>query len=144
MLATWVASFAAACTVVVSIVALLLSHRAQKLALEAQAAAMRDAREHEFQTAREERLWHKRADLYARIAEALRAHVEAPGEQARPAAGDPSLAGLMSEADVFASREVADLLAQFLYSDPDDEQEIDIWGRFQSQALSELIHHRAD
>ena len=40
---------------------------------------------------------------------------------------------------MFASAEVKDLIARFVYDDPSDESQIDIWGDILTQSRAELI-----
>ena len=48
------------------------------------------------------------------------------------------LADLVSEADMHASKPLADLLNQFMYDNPDADRQLDIWGTFQNAARDEL------
>jgi hypothetical protein len=122
-------------TVFVAVFAMRRQESANARALDAQAQATREAREHE-------RMWNRRVDLYARISLALRRYVEQPpanpdGEP-MSAADVAELADLLSEADMLASKPLADLLNQFMYDNPDDDRQLDIWAAFQNVARDEL------
>jgi hypothetical protein len=116
--------------------------RTSARALDAQARATREAREHERRLLFEERMWNRRVDLYARISLALRRYVEQPPANpdgdSMSAADVVELADLVSEADMLASKPLADLLNQFMYDNPDDDRQLDIWGTFQNAARDEL------
>lgn len=110
-------------------------------ALAAQAQATRDAREHERSLATDERLWLRRADLYARITLAMREQVERfveEGKWEEPLAEVPVMASLVSEADILASSEAKGLLNEFVYRDMDMETKIGVWTVFQNTARREL------
>jgi len=132
----------AVATVFVAVFAIRRQESANARALDAQARATREAREHERRLLFEERMWNRRVDLYARISLALRRYVEQPptdpdGEP-MSAADVVELADLVSEADMLASKPLADLLNQFMYDNPDADRQLDIWGTFQNAARDEL------
>ncbi len=132
----------AVATVFVAVFAIRRQESANARALDAQAQATREAREHERRLLFEERMWNRRVGLYARISLALRRYVEQPptdidGEPI-PAADVVDLADLVSEAEMLASEPLADLLNQFMYDNPDDDKQLDIWGTFQNAARNEL------
>jgi len=85
----------------------------------------------------EERLWNRRADLYARIAQVMRQHSESSVETVSEE--DISLlSGLVSEAEMVGSTEAVDLLNLFAFDDPSIERRIEIWMDFQATARREL------
>jgi len=105
-------------------------------ALEAQAQATRDAFEYQRVVAMEERLWNRRADLYARTVKAMRDHVDGGGDSP-DSTKSPVLTNLASEADIMASAEARDIINDFVYSASPGEQ-IDMWDSFQHVARTEL------
>lgn len=132
----------AVATVFVAVFAIRRQESANARALDAQAQATREAREHERCLLFEERMWNRRADLYARISLTLRRYVDQPptdpdGEP-MSAADVVELADLVSEAEMLASKPLADLLNQFMYDNPDADRQLDIWGTFQNAAREEL------
>jgi hypothetical protein len=136
----------AVATVFVAVFAIRRQESANARALDAQAQATREAREHERCLLFEERMWNRRVDLYARISLALCRYVEQPpanpdGEPIS-AADVVELADLVSEADMLASKPLADLLNQFMYDNPDADRQLDIWGTFQNAARNELAVDR--
>lgn len=144
----WVSASIAFGGLVVAGLALLVQRRSHEASLRTQRELARDFAELESQRIRDERtwthagrVWERRADLYARIIEAVRAHVEHRGQRP-PAPEDPRLVSLNAEADVLASAAMSDLLSRFVYDDPSDEDKVDLWGELQSQARSELIELR--
>lgn len=126
MIAEWLAGVAAMSTAAVAVVALLV-----------QARSTRDARAHDVAQAHEQRVWARRADLYARILEAVRQHIEEPDPIRIPTVDDPRLTRLVAEADVFASERVRELVSLFVYDDP--ENKVDIWVELQIAARAELL-----
>jgi len=132
----------AVATVFVAVFAIRRQESANARALDAQAQATREAREHERCLLFEERMWNRRVDLYARISLALRRYVEqspaSPDGEPISAADVLELADLVSEADMLASKPLADLLSQFMYDNPDVDRQLDIWDRFQNAARDEL------
>lgn len=138
MVTEWLAAIAGVGATIVALVSVVLARRMNRDALAAQANAMQKSHEHEMALIRDDRLWTRRADLYARIAEAVRAYVEGPAPKLA-APEDPNLARLVAEAEVFASAEVKDLIARFVYDDPSEESQIDIWGDILTQSRAELI-----
>jgi hypothetical protein len=132
----------AVATVFVAVFAIRRQESANARALDAQAQATREAREHERCLLFEERMWNRRVDLYARISLGLRRYVEEPPAdpdgELMSAADIVELADLISEADMLASKPLADLLSQFMYDNPDADGQLDIWGRFQKAAREEL------
>lgn len=126
MIAEWLAGVSAMSTAAVAVVALLV-----------QARSTREARTHEVALAHEQRVWAQRADLYARILEAVRQHIEEPDPIRVPTVDDPRLTRLVGEAEVFASERVRELIARFVYDDP--EQKLDLWAELQIAARAELL-----
>jgi hypothetical protein len=132
----------AVATVFVAVFAIRRQESANARALDAQAQATREAREHERCLLFEECMWNRRVDLYARISLGLRRYVEQPPAdpdgELMSAADIVELADLVSEADMLATKPLADLLSQFMYDNPDADRQLDIWGRFQKAARDEL------
>jgi hypothetical protein len=128
----------AVATVFVAVFAIRSQEAANARALDAQAQATREAREHERRLLHEEHMWNRRVDLYARITLALRHYVEQsptdPEGKPMSAADVVELADLVSEADMLASEPVADLLNQFMYNNADNATQLDIWDTFRAAA----------
>ena len=105
-------------------------------------AQLVEERAHSAAQIQEDRVWNRRVDLYARISLALRRYVEKPptGPDGKPmsAADVLGLVNLVSEADMLASKPLADLLNQFVYDNPDSDRQLEIWNAFQYSARSEL------
>jgi hypothetical protein len=105
-------------------------------------AQLEEERVHSAVQLQEDRVWNRRVDLYARISLALRRYVEGPptGPDGKPmsAADVLGLVNLVSEADMLASKPLADLLSQFVYDNPDSDRQLEIWNTFQYFARSEL------
>jgi hypothetical protein len=134
--------------VFVAVFAIRRQEAANARALDAQAQATREAREHERRLLLEERMWNRRVDLYAHISLALRRYVEQPPTDP---SGTPlsapdivELADLVSEADMLASKPLADLLNQFMYDNPDDDRQLEIWNTFKNAARAELNVNRLE
>lgn len=98
---------------------------------------MRASREHERTLAHDNRVWDRRADLYARIVEAVRSYME--DHAGVPAPQDPTLTRLAAETEVVASKAMSDLLSEFVYNDPPLLEKIDLWTEIQAQARAELV-----
>lgn len=142
MIANWLIALSAVATAIVAVVAMLVQKRTSDAAREAQIRVTLEMIEQERRRMEEQRIWQRRAELYVRIIEAIRAHVERPTEGKPPeAAEETRLARLMAEADILASGDVRDLFAKFLYDNPSPEEEVDIWADIQSAARSELLGH---
>ena len=128
--------------VFVAVFAIRSQEAANVRALDAQARATHEAREHERRLLLEERMWNRRVDLYARISLAMRRYVEQPptGPDSKPfpAADVTELVDLVSEADMVASKSLADLLDQFMYDYPDNDTQVELWNTFQHDARAEL------
>jgi hypothetical protein len=119
--------------------------RSNQLIAEERASHAREIeqeRAHAAAQLQEDRLWNRRVELYARINRALHRYIEQPptGPDGRPLAAPevPGLAHLVSEADMLASKPLADLLNQFVYDNPDNDRQLDIWNKFQWSARAEL------
>src|SRR6266568_551578 len=81
--ATWISvlgGLGAIAAALVAVFAIARQEMASRRALDAQTLATRQVLEHERQLAMEERLWNRRADLYARIAQIMRQHSESSVE----------------------------------------------------------------
>jgi hypothetical protein len=132
--------------VFIAVFAIRRQEAANTRALNAQAQATREAREHERRLLLEERMWNRRVDLYARISLAMRRYVEQPptGPDGKPvtAADVAELADLVSEADMVASKSLADLLEQFMYDNADSDTQLELWNTFQHDARAELMVDR--
>lgn len=105
-------------------------------------AQLAEERAHSAAQLQEDRVWNRRVDLYARINLALRRYIEEPptGPAGNPMSA-PDVLGLVnlaSEADMLASKPIADLLSQFVYDYPDSERQLEIWNTFQYSARAEL------
>jgi hypothetical protein len=105
-------------------------------------AQLADERAHSAAQLQEDRLWNRRGDLYRRVNLALRRYVEHP-----PTSSDgtvvsaPEVVGLVnlvSEADMFASGPLADLLNQFVYDNADGDRRLELWNTFLQDARAEL------
>lgn len=99
-------------------------------------AQLAEERVHSAAQLREDRMWSQRVDLYARISLALRRQVEqpptSPDGRPVPTADVVALVNLVSESDMIASEPLADLLNQFVYDNPDSDEQLEIWGTFHS------------
>jgi len=105
-------------------------------------AQLTEERAHLAAQLQKDRIWHRRADLYARTSLAIRRYTEKPpaGADGKPmlAPDVPELANLASEATLLASGPLADLLNEFMYDFPDDARQLEIWDEFQNAARAEL------
>ncbi|WP_146763121.1 hypothetical protein [Micromonospora noduli] len=138
------ASFAA---VAVAVFAIRRQEASSVRALDAQAEATRVARVHQREVASADRLWARRADLYGRVSLAMREHLDRPKDESGnelPLSEVPLMANLSSEAEILASSRTRDLIAEFVYGDPDRDEKINIWSEFQWSARRELAGGRAD
>ena len=141
MLTEWLAATAAVGATIVAVVSIVVGRRGNAEALAAQAEEMRRSRDHERALAHDDRLWHRRSDLYARIVEAVQAQVEQDSPEVNTPQ-HPTLTRFIAEADVLASPKMRDLIGEFVYNDPPPEEKIDLWVELQSQARLELVGDR--
>lgn len=146
--ATWVqivvAVLGAVATTSVAIYAIRRQGVTSRQAIETQTELAREALRHERDLAVEQRLWNRKADLYMRIAEAMRHHVQG-GKGGVDEEGNPcpapevrTLALLSAEAEILGSERAKDLLAKFVYDNPSIEAKIDLWTDFTILARAEL------
>ncbi|WP_433286559.1 hypothetical protein [Micromonospora sp. CA-244673] len=126
----------------VAVFAIRRQEAASERALAAQAQATRDAREHERRLAAEDRLWARRADLYARTTLAMREYLNRPVDELgreTPLADVPLMASLAGEAEILASAQAKDAINEFVYDDPGYDDKVNIWAEFQILARRELM-----
>jgi hypothetical protein len=105
-------------------------------------AQLAEERAHLAAQLQKDRIWHRRADLYARTSLAMRRYTEKPptGPDGQPMLAPDvlELANLASEASMIATEPLADLLNEFMYDFPDDARQLEIWDEFQHAARAEL------
>jgi hypothetical protein len=110
-------------------------------------AQLAEERAHLAAQLQKDRIWHRRADLYARTSLAIRRYIDEPptgaGGKTLLAPEVFELANLASEATLLASEPLADLLNEFLYDFPDVARQAEIWDEFQNAARAELEVDRA-
>jgi len=105
-------------------------------------AQLAEERAHSAAQLQEDRLWNRRGDLYRRVNLALRRYVEhpptGPDGTAVSAPEVVGLVNLVSEAEMFASEHLADLLNQFVYDNADSDGQLELWNTFLQYARAEL------